>query len=135
MKQPAIRVIILLFIFLSLFIFSINVNSTTLKATLTLNGFEKGESGGGPAECDGKYHSDDDPIVALSTRWYNHGQRCFKYININYQDKSVRAMVVDECDSTRGCKDDIVDASRAVWNALQVPKSQYGETGVTWSDA
>ncbi|XP_071739817.1 putative ripening-related protein 6 [Rutidosis leptorrhynchoides] len=133
MKQPAISFIILFWIFLSLFIFPINVHS--IDATLNLNGFEKGEGGGGPAECDGKYHSDDDPIVALSTQWYNNGQRCFKYININYQDNSVQAMVVDECDSNAGCKDDIVDASRAVWSALQVPKSLYGEVGVTWSDA
>ncbi|KAD6453217.1 hypothetical protein E3N88_07922 [Mikania micrantha] len=97
--------------------------------------FEKGGGGGGPSECDGHYHSDDTLIVALSTRWYNHGQRCFKFININYNGKSVQAMVIDECDSTRGCKDDIVDASKAVWKALQVPKSQWGETSVTWSDA
>lgn len=133
MKQSTF---VFLVLFSTLFISSIYVHSSNdLKATLTLNGFEKGESGGGPSECDGKYHSDDTPIVALSTRWYNHGQRCFKYININYKDKSVQAMVVDECDSTRGCKDNIVDASKAVWKSLQVPKSQWGETEVTWSDA
>nr|GEZ15932.1 putative RlpA-like double-psi beta-barrel domain-containing protein [Tanacetum cinerariifolium] len=49
--------------------------------------------------------------------------------------ENVQAKVVDECDSTRGCKDDIVDASAAVWKALSVPKSQWGETSVTWSDA
>ncbi|XP_071688701.1 putative ripening-related protein 2 [Rutidosis leptorrhynchoides] len=135
MKQSIISFIILLFIFFYLFIFSINGHSTTRKATLTLNSFEKGGDGGGPSECDGHYHSNKDPIVALSTRWYNHGHRCFKHIKINYRDRSVRAKVVDECDSTRGCKDDIVDASIAVWRALKVPKSQWGETEVTWSDA
>jgi hypothetical protein len=29
---------------------------------MTVNGFQKGEDGGGPAECDGKYHSDKDLI-------------------------------------------------------------------------
>ncbi|XP_076928617.1 putative ripening-related protein 1 [Bidens hawaiensis] len=102
---------------------------------MTINSFEKGGSGGGPSECDGQYHSDDTLIVALSSRWYNNGQRCFKFITINYSGRSVQAMVVDECDSKRGCKDDIVDASKAVWKALAVPKSQWGETSVTWSDA
>ncbi|KAK1418697.1 hypothetical protein QVD17_27843 [Tagetes erecta] len=109
--------------------------SGNTQATMTLNSFEKGGGGGGPSECDGNYHSDDSLIVALSTRWYNHGHRCFKSININYGGRSIQATVVDECDSARGCKDDIVDASKAVWKALGVPKSQWGETGVTWSDA
>ncbi|KAI3693372.1 hypothetical protein L6452_33207 [Arctium lappa] len=102
---------------------------------MTINSFEKGGDGGQPSECDGKFHSDDTLIVALSTEWYNHGQRCFKFINIYYNDKSVQAMVVDECDSNKGDGDDIVDASKAVWEALQVPKSEFGETAITWSDA
>lgn len=113
MKQSTF---IFLVLFSTLFVSSIYVHSSSLKATLTINDFEKG----GACECDGKYHSNDTPIVALSTQWYNHGQRCFKYININFKDKSVQAMVVDECDSTRGCKDNIMD------------KSQWGETEVTW---
>ncbi|XP_076927666.1 putative ripening-related protein 1 [Bidens hawaiensis] len=102
---------------------------------MTINGFENGGSGGGPSECDEKYHSDNTLIVALSTRWYNHGKRCHKFINIHYKDISVKAKVVDECDSSRGCKSNIVDASKAVWKALRVPKSEWGETKVTWSDA
>ncbi|KAL8259901.1 hypothetical protein R6Q59_027854 [Mikania micrantha] len=102
---------------------------------MTINGFEKKESGGGPSECDAKFHSDNTLIVALSSQWYNHGNRCFKFINIHYKDRSVKARVVDECDSSRGCKDDIVDASKAVWMALQVPKREWGEAKVTWSDA
>lgn len=102
---------------------------------MTINSFEKDGDCVQPSECDGKFHSDDSLIVALSTKWYNHGQRCFKLINIYYNDKSVQATVVDECDSNNGCRDDIVDASRAVWEALQVPKSEFGETAVTWSDA
>lgn len=101
---------------------------------MTLNSFEKGGDGGGPSECDGQYHSNNFLIVALSTKWYNNGQRCLKYINIYYNDKSVRAQVVDECDSNRDCDDNIVDASNAVWVALQVSDSDWGETEVTWSD-
>ncbi|KAK9068302.1 hypothetical protein SSX86_012413 [Deinandra increscens subsp. villosa] len=132
MKQSTLIITILIS---TLFISLIHAQLSNVKATMTINSFEKGGSGGGPCECDGKYHSDNTLIVALSTRWYNHGQRCFKSINIHYHGKSVKAMVVDECDSTRGCKNNIVDASEAVWKALHVPKSQWGETGVTWSDA
>ncbi|KAJ0483870.1 putative RlpA-like domain superfamily, kiwellin [Helianthus annuus] len=129
-------VVFLVFTFLlTLIISCTNSQSTNTDATMTINSFEKGGSGGGPSECDGQYHSDDTLIVALSTRWYNGGQRCFKNININYSGRTVQAMVVDECDSTRGCKDNIVDASKAVWKALAVPKSEWGETSVTWSDA
>ncbi|KAK8554497.1 hypothetical protein V6N13_093486 [Hibiscus sabdariffa] len=58
--------------------------------------------GGGPSECDGKYHSDNDLLVALSTGWFNHKERCNKYIKIHGNGKSVKAKVVDECGSTRG---------------------------------
>ncbi|MFS7925166.1 putative RlpA-like domain superfamily, kiwellin [Helianthus anomalus] len=134
MRQFTIVFLVFTFL-LTLIISCTNSQSTNTDATMTLNSFEKGGSGGGPSECDGHYHSDDTLIVALSTRWYNGGQRCFKNININYSGRTVQAMVVDECDSTRGCKDNIVDASKAVWKALAVPKSEWGETSVTWSDA
>lgn len=104
-------------------------------AVMTLNNFEKGGDGGGPSECDEQYHSNNFLLVALSSRWYNHGQRCLNYINIYYKDASARAMVVDECDSSRGCHDNIVDASYAVWLALGVSQSDWGETEITWSDA
>lgn len=115
------------------------------KATLTLNSFEKGGDGGAPSECDNQYHSNDKPVVALSTGWYNKGGRCLNYINIYSSGKSVRAMVVDECDSSMGCdkdhdyqppcRDNIVDASQAVWKALGVPINQWGEIDIYWSDA
>ncbi|OMO78738.1 Barwin-related endoglucanase [Corchorus capsularis] len=118
--------------------------STKTKATLTLNSFEAGGDGGGPSECDNQYHSDDDPVVALSTGWFNHKKRCLKYINIYGNGKSVRAKVVDECDSTMGCDSDhdyqppcpnnIVDASKAVWKALEVPESDWGDIDIYWSD-
>ncbi|KAH7577910.1 hypothetical protein ACOSQ2_001021 [Xanthoceras sorbifolium] len=115
------------------------------KAFLTLNSFEKNGDGGGPSECDNKFHSDDEPVVALSTGWFNKKSRCLKYINILGNGKSVKAKVVDECDSTKGCdKDhdfqppcdnDIVDGSKAVWKALGVPENKWGGLDIYWSDA
>ncbi|KAL4567090.1 hypothetical protein LXL04_022663 [Taraxacum kok-saghyz] len=135
MKQSIVIFSILFSLFAALTISWANVESGNMAATMTINSFEKGGSGGGAAECDGKYHSNNTPIVALSSRWYNHGKRCFKSINIYYKGRSVKATVVDECDSSRGCANDIVDASVAVWNALAVSKGEWGETKVTWSDA
>ncbi|KAK6918395.1 hypothetical protein RJ641_016817 [Dillenia turbinata] len=118
--------------------------SSHTKATLTLNSFEKNGDGGAPLECDNHYHSDDTPVVALSTGSYNHGNRCLKHIKINGNGRSVIAKVVDECDSTMGCDSDhdyrppypnnIVDASKAVWEALGVPSDQQTEMEITWSD-
>lgn len=116
------------------------------KAVLTINGFKKGEDGGGPSECDNKYHSDNTPVVALSTGWLKGDgtKRCLKHVRINGNGRSVVAEVVDECDSTKGCDaehdyqppcdNNIVDASRAVWVALGVPKDRWGWMHVTWSD-
>ncbi|KAF5776051.1 putative RlpA-like domain superfamily, kiwellin [Helianthus annuus] len=135
MKHSTVIFILLISLFSTLLISSIHARSSHNKAIMTINGFGKNEDGGGPSECDGKYHSDNKLVVALSTRWYNHGKRCSKFIKIHYKDRSVKAKVVDECDSSRGCKNNIVDASKAVWKALRVPKSQWGEAKVTWSDA
>ncbi|XAR63077.1 hypothetical protein NMG60_11022891 [Bertholletia excelsa] len=113
-------------------------------AKLTLNSFEDGGDGGGPSECDGKYHSDDLPVVALSTGWYSRGNRCFHNITISGNGRTVKAMVVDECDSTMGCDDEhdyqppcannIVDASKAVWKALGIPQDNWGDLDITWSE-
>ncbi|KAF8413158.1 hypothetical protein HHK36_001133 [Tetracentron sinense] len=115
------------------------------KATLTINSFEEGGDGGAPSECDNKFHSDDMPVVALSTGWFNKKGRCLNNITIHGNGHSVVAMVVDECDSTMGCDSDhdyqppcpnnIVDASKAVWKALGVPKSDCGGLDILWSDA
>ncbi|KAJ0052344.1 hypothetical protein Pint_00411 [Pistacia integerrima] len=119
--------------------------SSHTKAWLTLNGFEAGQDGGAPSECDNKYHSDDTPVVALSTGWFNRKSRCLNNITITANGRSVVAMVVDECDSTMGCDsdhdyqppcdDNIVDASRAVWKALGIPSDQWGGIDITWTDA
>ncbi|XP_002511842.3 putative ripening-related protein 1 [Ricinus communis] len=115
------------------------------KGFLTLNSFEKGQDGGGPSECDKKFHSDDIPTVALSTGWFNKMSRCFHNITIRGNGRSALAMVVDECDSTKGCDEphdyqppcdnNIVDASKAVWKALGVPEHDQGGLDITWSDA
>ncbi|GJN20932.1 hypothetical protein PR202_gb08370 [Eleusine coracana subsp. coracana] len=102
---------------------------------MTVNGFERGEDGGGPSECDGQYHSHKLPLAALSTSWYANGQRCHKKIRITSvrNGRSVEATVVDECDSHHGCKNNIVDTSKAVWEALGLD-TNIGEVPVTWSD-
>jgi len=105
-------------------------------AVMTVNGFEKGQDGGGPSECDGKFHSNDDLIVALSSQWYAGGKRCHKKIRITsvQNGRTVEATVVDECDSRHGCKNNIVDTSKAVWKKLGLD-TDIGEVPVTWSDA
>ncbi|GJM91071.1 hypothetical protein PR202_ga07411 [Eleusine coracana subsp. coracana] len=118
------------------------VTSST-KAVLTLNSFEKGKDGGGPSECDNSYHSDEEKVVALSTGWFNNMARCSHQIKITANGKSVYAKVVDECDSVYGCDEDhnfeppchnnIVDASPAVWNALGLDQN-IGTVDITWSD-
>lgn len=118
--------------------------SKRTKAILTQNDFEKGGDGGGPSECDNKFHSNKIPVVALSTGWFNGMKRCHKNITIFGNGRSVRTMVVDECDSTMGCDSDhgfqppcpnnIVDASAAVWESLQVPEKDWGWMEIFWSD-
>ncbi|KAK9273109.1 hypothetical protein L1049_017916 [Liquidambar formosana] len=98
--------------------------SSQTKVHVTINNFEKGGDGGGPLEWDNQYHSDNTPVVALSTGWFNKKGRCLNNITISANGRSIVAMVVDECDSTMGCdKDhdyqppcdnDIIDASKAV---------------------
>ncbi|KAJ8748940.1 hypothetical protein K2173_013377 [Erythroxylum novogranatense] len=112
------------------------------KAVLTINSFQKGGDDGGPSECDNKFHRDSEPVVALSTGWFNNMKRCLHNITIRANGRKVKAMVVDECDSRVGCDEEhdfqppcppnIVDASEAVWKALGVPASQ-GELNVVWS--
>lgn len=80
--------------------------SLKTKATLTLNSFEKNGDDGGPSACDKQFHSDDLPVVALSTGWLNKKSRCLNNITIYGNGRRVRAMVVDECDSAKGCDTD-----------------------------
>ncbi|THU74481.1 hypothetical protein C4D60_Mb04t33840 [Musa balbisiana] len=113
-------------------------------AHMTIASFAKGGDGGGPAECDGRYHSDDQMLASLSTGWYDDGSRCNRSIRISGNGRSVLAKVVDECDSVYGCEADqsyppcpnnVIVASPAVWTALAIPEAQVGDYDVTWSDA
>ncbi|KAL3723011.1 hypothetical protein ACJRO7_035233 [Eucalyptus globulus] len=90
------------------------------RAHLTLNSFEEGRDGGGLSD------------------------RCLGNITIYSNGRCVEAMVVDERDSTMGCDEehdyqplcdyDMVDASRAVWEALGVPKDSWDWVDITWSN-
>lgn len=115
------------------------------RATLTLNSFADGGDGGGASSCTGTFFDDDVKVVALSTGWFDGGSRCKKSVVIRASNgRSVRAMVVDECDSLHGCDDEhnfeppcannIVDGSPAVWKALGL-NTDDGEVPITWSDA
>ncbi|KAL4567086.1 hypothetical protein LXL04_022658 [Taraxacum kok-saghyz] len=111
---------------------SLLVHGNITQAPMTISNFEKGGDSGGPSDCDRKYHLNSELIVALSTKWYNKGDGCFIFVTIYFHDKSVKAMVIDKCRS-KSCPDNIVVASRAVWEALQVPQSEWGEAVVTFS--
>ncbi|XP_002979938.2 putative ripening-related protein 1 [Selaginella moellendorffii] len=115
------------------------------KAILTVNDFEEGGDGGAPSECDNQYHDNSEPVVALSTGWYAKGSRCGKFVRISANGRTVRAKVVDECDSMNGCDKDhafeppclnnIVDASPVVWKKLGVSQDDddYGYMKITWA--
>jgi hypothetical protein len=104
---------------------------------MTVNGFEKGQERGGPAACDdGHFHSDREMIAALSTGWFAGGRRCHRPIRITSvrTGRSVVARVVDECDIRQGCRSNVVDTSKAIWDALGLD-TDVGVVPVTWSDA
>ncbi|XP_047963399.1 kiwellin-1-like [Salvia hispanica] len=119
--------------------------SAATKAYLYITGFEKGGDGYKPSKCEHKYYSDDTPVVSLPTGWYSGGRRCLDNITISGNGRSVEAMVVDECDSSKGCDADsdylppcsnnVIGASPAVWRALKVPVQDWGELDITWLDA
>jgi hypothetical protein len=120
------------------------VTSST-QARLTLNDFSEGGDGGAESACDGKYHDNTELVVALSTGWFQDRQRCGKMIKIEASNgKSTTATVVDECDSVNGCdkehafqppcRNNIVDGSSAVWDALELNQND-GIVDVTWSMA
>ncbi|XVF22573.1 hypothetical protein REPUB_Repub12eG0183100 [Reevesia pubescens] len=112
---------------------------------MTLKSFDRGGDGSPPSECDQRFHSDNELLVALSTGWFHKGKRCNHFINIYGNGRSVKARVVDQCNSTVGCDaenayappcdNNIVQTSVGVWNALGVPKSQWGAMHIHWSDA
>ncbi|VFQ98935.1 unnamed protein product [Cuscuta campestris] len=115
-------------------------------AVLTLNDFSKGGDGGGASECDGRWHNNSFRMVALSTGWYDGGRRCGRIVRVTRGDgrRSTTAKVVDECDSMMGCDaehagqmpcdNNIVDGSKAVWEALELDQD-LGTVPVTWTMA
>lgn len=120
------------------------VTGSTL-ATLMVNSFAEGGDGGGAAACTGRFYNDSQKVAALSTGWFNGRSRCEKDIVIRASNgRSVRAMVVDECNSMKGCDEEnnyeppcpnnIVNGSPAVWDALGLNKDA-GVAQITWSDA
>ncbi|KAK8502947.1 hypothetical protein V6N11_066122 [Hibiscus sabdariffa] len=119
--------------------------SNHTKANPTLQSFDHGGDGSPPAECDGQYHNDDELVVALSTGWYDNGNRCLDFINIRGNGRRVRAKVVDECVSSGGCDEThyykqpcgntIIRATKADWSALGVSETQWDTMDVLWSDA
>ncbi|XBH70356.1 putative ripening-related protein 2 [Aegilops tauschii subsp. strangulata] len=119
--------------------------SSSTRAVMTLNDFGEGGDGGDPSECDGAFHRSLERVVALSTGWYSGGSRCGKSIRVRANGRSVLAKVVDECDTVNGCdrehafqppcRNNVVDASRAVWDALSITGEEVGECNITWSAA
>ncbi|KAF4353947.1 hypothetical protein F8388_011115 [Cannabis sativa] len=119
--------------------------TSSTPAKLTNNDFSEGGDGGAPSQCDERFHSNTERVVALSTGWYNDGSRCGKIIKITAKNgRSTTAKVVDQCDSQNGCdaehagqppcKNNIVDGSNAVWSALGLD-TDLGVVDVTWSMA
>ncbi|KAK4571383.1 hypothetical protein RGQ29_029981 [Quercus rubra] len=105
--------------------------TSSTQARLTHNDFSEGGDGGGPSECDEKYHNNSERVVALSTGWYNHGSRCGKMIRITASNgRSVTAKHAGQ----PPCKNNAVDGSSAVWNALGL-NQDLGNVGITWSMA
>ncbi|KAH9293217.1 hypothetical protein KI387_041580, partial [Taxus chinensis] len=109
--------------------------SSRTPAILKETGFVPKGSGGLPDKCAGDYHSDEELVVVLSSGWFDNKRRCGKMININGNGKIVEAKVVDECDSTRGCdkpdnrppcENNILQASAAVWKAMDLQDKGYG---------
>ena len=97
----------------------------------TLDGYEQGAEGGGPAACDGIYYSDGDFVATRPTELYAGGSLCHKFIGIlsTQTGQSARAMVVDVCDD---CNDDELGTSAAVWNALGI-EANVGVAPIRWS--
>ncbi|XP_075521104.1 kiwellin-1-like [Primulina tabacum] len=94
--------------------------SKSTKAILTLNSFET--IGDVPSTCD---HTDCCTLDGV-VQW------------------RAKTTVIDECDSIMGCDADnghqpprgnnIVEASKAIWEALGVPKDDWNVLIITWSD-
>jgi hypothetical protein len=110
--------------------------------------FDNGEGGADIriTSCDQRSHLNKERLVILSSGWLrlDGTNRCNKKIRIRAKNgRSVRAKVVDECDSVNGCdeehgfgppcRNNVLNASPGVWKALRL-NGTIGEVKVTWSD-
>ncbi|OEL17013.1 putative ripening-related protein 7 [Dichanthelium oligosanthes] len=95
---------------------------------------DRGKSGSGPSARDGHFHSDKELIVALSTGWFPHGHPCHRTIRIMSKLNGRNVKAWDEYDSSRRCRNNIVDSSPPVWRALGLD-TDIDEVSITWSDA
>ncbi|KAJ4772521.1 Kiwellin [Rhynchospora pubera] len=117
---------------------------TSTPAIMTENNFADPADTGGPANCTNSYPGVNEKVVALSTGWFNNQKLCKRQIKITAlkTGKSTTAMVIDECASDAGCdkehsnqqpcRNNIVDASPSVWEALALDPDT-GEENITWS--
>jgi len=119
--------------------------SSHTKEYLTLNSFKKVEM------VIALQHVTTSIILMIRMRWHFPldgsilREGSLHNITISGNGQSVVAMVVDECDSSKGCDaehdyqppcaNNIVNASMTVWKALGVPRNQWGGLDITWSDA
>lgn len=65
--------------------------------------------------------------VALPTGWSNNGGRCLHNITINGNERGVVAMVVDECDSTKGYLTSIMTTDHRMLTTLLTPQRLFGK--------
>ncbi|TVU18758.1 hypothetical protein EJB05_34871, partial [Eragrostis curvula] len=106
----------------------LNESNPSMRTAELADCFASGGDGGGTSACTGKFYGDNRKHIVI------------RVANGN----TVRALVVDECDSTLGCDKEhnfeppcgnrVVDGSLAVWMALGLNKDD-GQVRVTWSEA
>ncbi|KAF3327938.1 putative ripening-related protein 1 [Carex littledalei] len=61
-------------------------------AVMYIGSFSQGSDGGSATACDRKYYGDKQPVVALSTGWYDGKSRCLKNVRISANGNSVLAV-------------------------------------------
>ncbi|RXI08052.1 hypothetical protein DVH24_014618 [Malus domestica] len=66
-------------------------------------------------------------VAALPTGWSNNGGRCLHNITISGNQRSVVAMVVDECDPTAGYLTSIMTTNHRVLTTLLTPQRLFGK--------
>ncbi|XXG48790.1 hypothetical protein AAC387_Pa02g3142 [Persea americana] len=91
------------------------ITSQSTKAHMTINSFEEGGDGGAASECDDKFHSDSEMVMALSMGYM---VQPWKSMPEEHQDQCQRSISAGQ-----------------VWKALKIPKSKIGDFYITWSAA